>query len=371
MSISSLYDTAKQYADKILLEQPSFFSGSGGSLTLISDEKGEIIFGITSIRIADGRIITVPSEYSAIASMVVENKKKVLEMVTVSFYDYSVAEPSPYCLNLLLRADASNRDCRIAVSPDESITASELKEKFISEQAEADDNDIPTEFMDGFDFGEGNPFDEAEFDSEPSAESSAEPVEESVTSQPVQPEYQQPFVQPAQPYAQPNPQAFPNQPYPNQPYVQPNPQAFPNQPYAQPYGYPQMYGQPYGQPYGYPQMYGQPYGQPYGYPQMYGQQQPNSQSVYIDSANPYNVNPQGQSASVANSGNVAEPAEAPRYAEPEQNLMQKKLASLIGDSGNKQPEPQSPEISKEEMLRRANLDKKSAKGGLGGFFGKK
>ena len=105
-------------------------------------------------------------------------------------------------------------------------------------------------------------------------------------------------------------------------------------------------------------------GQPYGYPQqMYGQQA--NQSVYIDSANPYNVNQQGQSVSA----NVSE-SEPPKYTEPEQNLMQKKLASLIGESNKHEPapEPPKPEISKEEILRRINQEKKSAKGG---FFGKK
>lgn len=347
MSISSLYDTAKQYADKIMLEQPSFFSGSGGSLTLIADENGEIMFGITSIRITDGRIITVPSEYSAIASMAIENKKKAVEMVTISFYDYSVTTPNAYCLNLLLRVSAENGSCQIAISTEESISAIELKEQFLAEQSQADEDDIPSEFMDGFDFGEGNPFDATEFDSEPV------------------PEYNDPIPEPVpqqiqnQPYAQLNPQAAPF-PYPNQPYAQPNPQ-FPNQPY-QPYGYPQ---QPYGYPYGYP--YPQ---QPYGYPypqQPYMPQQP-SQSVYLDNANPYNVNQQG---SVQTSVQLSENG-VPKYNnEAEQNIMKKKLASLIGgDTGvsEEKEEPVREQISKEEMLRRMNQEKKSAKGG---FFGRK
>ncbi len=365
MSISSLYDTAKQYADKIMLEQPSFFSGSGGSLTLIADENEEIIFGITSIRIADGRIITVPSEYNAIASMAIENKKKAVEMVTISFYDYSVTTPSAYCLNLLLRAGAENSSCQIAVSTEESISANELKEQFLAEQAQTDENDIPSEFMDGFDFGAGNPFDATEFDSEPEISEYSEPVPET--------EYQQPVQN--QPYMQPNPQTapFPN-PYPNQPYA-PNPQ-FPNQPY-QPYGYPQqpyMPNQPYApnpqfpnqpyQPYGYPQ---QPYmpNQPYGYP-MYSQQ-PN-QSMYLENANPYNVNPQG---SVQTSVPLSDTG-VPKYNnETEQNIMKKKLASLIGEDMNapEEKEETAPEpLSKEEMLRRMNQEKRSAKGG---FFGKK
>lgn len=350
MSISSLYDTAKQYADKIMLEQPSFFSGSGGSLTLIADENGEIMFGITSIRITDGRIITVPSEYSAIASMAIENKKKAIEMVTISFYDYSVTTPNAYCLNLLLRADVENGSCQIAISTEESISASELKEQFLAKQSQSDEDDIPSEFMDGFDFGEGNPFDATEFDNEPVSEYN-EPIPEPVPQQ----------IQ-NQPYAQPNPQAAPF-PYPNQPYAQPNPQ-FPNQPY-QPYGYPQ-------QPYGYPQqLYGYPYPQqPYGYPypqQPYMPQQP-SQSVYLDNANPYNVNQQG---SVQTSVQLSENG-VPKYNnEAEQNIMKKKLASLIGGDTSVPEEKEEPvreQISKEEMLRRMNQEKKSAKGG---FFGKK
>lgn len=370
MSISSLYDTAKQYADKIMLEQPSFFSGSGGSLTLIADENNDITFGITSIRITDGRIITVPSEYSAIASMAIENKKKAVEMVTISFYDYSVTTPNAYCLNLLLRAGAENGSCQIATSTEESISASELKEQFLAEQAQANEDDIPSEFMDGFDFGAGNPFDATEFDSEPAVLNN-EPADE-----PEMPEYSEPVpepaVQPNQPYAQPNPQTnpqaapFPN-PYPQQPYAQPNPQ-FPNQPY-QPYGYPQ-------QSYGYPQQpYGYPYPQqPYGYPypqQPYMPQQPQSQpaqSVYLDSANPYNGNPQG---SVQTSVPLSENG-MPKYNnETEQNIMKKKLASLIGADANApeaKEEPAPEPISKEEMLRRMNQEKKSAKGG---FFGKK
>lgn len=375
MSISSLYDTAKQYAEKIMLEQPSFFSGSGGSLTLIADDKDEIIFGITSIRVTDGRIITVPSEYSAIASMVVEKKKNAVEMVTISFYDYSVTLPNAYCLNLLLRAGASNGGCNIAVSPDESITADELKEKIIAEQNETEENEIPAQFMDGFDFGGGNPFDEASFDSDPEPEPEPAGVEDDsdVNYYPETNAVPESETDDQQTNPQPNPQ----QPFPAPPY------GYPQQPYGypqQPYGYPQ---QPYGypqQPYGYPP---QPYGyppQPYGYPpqQMYGQQpagQQSGQSVYLDSAAPYPVNPQ---TSVQTSAHLSDSADTPRYNnEAEQNLMQKKLANLIGSSGaapaSPTPEPEpAPEASKpetkEEMLRRINQEKKSAKSG---FFGKK
>lgn len=384
MSISSLYDIAKQYADKIMLEQPSFFSGSGGSLTLITCENDEIIFGITSIRVTDGRIITIPSEYNAIASMVVENKGRALEMVTISFYDYSVTLPTPYCLNLLLRANDANNSCRIATSTEESISALQLKKQFIAEQSDTDNNDIPSEFMDGFDFGSGNPFDDTSFDEEPVAETQTEEETDAFEYTDPVPDtnYQQPYMN--QPYGQP--QQFPNSPYQNpnsapaanQPYGYPQQQPY-GYPQQQPYGYPQqpyVYPQqPYGysqQPYGYPQQqpYGYPQQQPYGYPQQqpygYPQQQP-TQSVYVDNANPYNVNPQG---SVQNSIPVQDTS-APNY-ETEQNMMQKKLADLIGNTSNPADNTDNPapehEISKEEMLRRMNQEKKSAKGG---FFGRK
>lgn len=369
MSISSLYDTAKQYADKIMLEQPSFFSGSGGSLTLISTENGDIIFGITSIRVSDNRIITVPSEYNAIASMVVEKKKNAVEMVTISFYDYSVTLPNAYCLNLLLHSGSSGGNCQIAKSLDESISASELKAQYIAEQSETDENEVPAEFMDGFDFGEGNPFNDVVFDeNEPESVKESESAsyddetgvyhENTVEAEQPQPapfaqQPQNPFPQqPQQPYPQ---QTYPQQPFPQQPY------GYPQQPYGypqQPYGYPQ---QPYG---GYPQqMYGgypqQMYG---GYPQqMYGQQ-PN-QSMYIDGTNPYNASQQGS---------VQLPdGETSKY--DSENLMQKRLANIMGNNNKTepapepQPEPAKPK-TKEELLKEMEQKKKSEKGGM---FGKK
>lgn len=376
MSISSLYDTAKQYADKIMLEQPSFFSGSGGSLTLISTENGDIIFGITSIRVSDGRIITVPSEYNAIASMVVEKKKNAVEMVTISFYDYSVTLPNAYCLNLLLHSGASGGNCQIAKSLDESISASDLKAQYIAEQSETDENEVPSEFMDGFDFGEGNPFNDVVFD-EDEAESVQENTIESVEDETgvyhentVESEQPQPAPytqQPQNPFPQQPQQPFPQQSFPQQPFPQ-QPYGYPQQPYGypqQPYGYPQ-------QPYGYPQqMYGgypqQMYG---GYPQqMYGQQ-PN-QSIYIDNANPYNVSQQG-SVQVPD-------GETSKY--DSENLMKKRLANIMENKGKSEPAPdesaqQAPPPpappqpakpkTKEELLKEMEQNKKSARGGLFG-----
>ena len=376
MSISSLYDKAKQYADKIMLEQPSFFSGSGGSLCLILTENQEIVFGITSIRISDGRIITVPSEYNAIASMVVENKKKAVQMVILSFYDYSVCQPNAYCFNLLLRAGAGNADCQIAISPEESVSASDMKENLAVSAENSDNKDVPSEFLAGFDFGEDNPFDSFIPDEESQLNIQAQRTVPANMSE--QPAPQQ------NPYMQPDMSKDYQQPFPQQPYVQPQ---YPHQnPYIQPANMGMEYQQPFPQqPYMQPQYSQNPYVPPYvvpypqqAYPQQFPQQpyvQP-QQSIHIDNTAPYPVNPQN---SIHNSQHIPEnnasDANSDIYTDSEQSIMAKKLANLINDSSmaseadnQLQNTQRSNEISKEEMLRRANQDKKAAKGG---FFGKR
>ena len=376
MSISSLYDKAKQYADKIMLEQPSFFSGSGGSLCLILTENQEIVFGITSIRISDGRIITVPSEYNAIASMVVENKKKAVQMVILSFYDYSVCQPNAYCFNLLLRAGAGNADCQIAISPEESVSASDMKENLAVSAENSDNKDVPSEFLAGFDFGEDNPFDSFIPDEESQLNIQAQRTVPANMSE--QPAPQQ------NPYMQPDMSKDYQQPFPQQPYMQPQ---YPHQnPYIQPANMGMEYQQPFPQqPYMQPQYSQNPYVPPYvvpypqqAYPQQFPQQpyvQP-QQSIHIDNTAPYPVNPQN---SIHNSQHIPEnnasDANSDIYTDSEQSIMAKKLANLINDSSmaseadnQLQNTQRSNEISKEEMLRRANQDKKAAKGG---FFGKR
>lgn len=410
MSISSLYDTAKQYADKIMLEQPSFFSGSGGSLCLILTESQEIIFGITSIRISDGRIITVPSEYSAIASMVVENKKKAVQMVILSFYDYSVCQPNAYCLNLLMRAGAENADCQIAVSPEESVSASSILADLAASAENSEAESVPTEFLDGFDFGGENPFDdfvpepEEVFQPDEQQEDNDSPVQQmqqtapsgmegqQINNNPPPQPYGQPF--PQQPYMQPFPQQPYMQPqYPQQPYMQPNmngmdyQQPFPQQPYIpqypqQPYMQPNMNGMDYQQPYMQQPFPQQPYMPQYPYMQQTFPQQPQG-SVYMDNAASYQGGQQGSvqspvQNSVQGSQYIPEnnnSANSMDMSDMEQSIMAKKLASLINDSsrasgaGSQMKNPQqSNEMTKEEMLKRAMQDKKAAKGG---FFGKR
>ncbi|MDE5937274.1 MAG: hypothetical protein K2G83_07705, partial [Ruminococcus sp.] len=142
--------------------------------------------------------------------------------------------------------------------------------------------------------------------------------------------------------------------YPQQAYPQPNM----NMDYQQPF--PQ-------QPYIYPQYPQQPYMQP-------------QQSIHIDNIAPYQTNPQNPSQnSVHNSQHIPESTVSDVnldvHTDSEQSIMAKKLANLINDSSmasgvDNQPQntQRSSEISKEEMIKRANQEKKAAKGG---FFGKR
>ncbi|MCI6561142.1 MAG: hypothetical protein MR434_07010, partial [Ruminococcus sp.] len=210
MSISELYAAAKSYAEKIMMEQPNFFSAAG-SVCLIRTENDDIISGVSGIRIFDSRIEIVPAELNAAAYLVAEKKKKAVQMIIISFHDYSVCMPSEKSLNILLRAGAENSDCLIAVSPDETRSLSAIKEEYVA--SGKDKQDIPEEFLSGFDFG--------------GSDDSNEPEEApAANAQPVQPE--QPAAQPQQNYAN----TFPQQQYQQQAYMQ-QPAAFPQQQYMQ------------------------------------------------------------------------------------------------------------------------------------------
>ncbi|MGN0576674.1 MAG: hypothetical protein ACI4J2_11680, partial [Ruminococcus sp.] len=285
MSISELYATAKSYAEKIMMEQPNFFSAAG-SICLIRTENDEIISGVSGIRIFDSRIETVPAELNAAAYMIAEKKKKAVQMIVISFHDYSVCMPSEKSLNVLLRAGAENADCLIAVSPDESRSLSDIKEEYAA--SGKDKQEIPEEFLSGFDFGRSDDSDEpeeipaADAQAVQPEQTAAEPQQSYANPFPQQQYQQQPFAD-AQPYQQPymqQPAAFPQQQFAQQPAGGEYQQQYAQQPadpsfQQQTAGQTEYQQQPYmQQPYQQPYMQ-QPYQQPYmqqPYQQPYMQQ---------------------------------------------------------------------------------------------------
>ncbi|MGN1105774.1 MAG: hypothetical protein ACI4RH_03920, partial [Huintestinicola sp.] len=227
MVISSFYNTAKTYAEKVRQEKPAFYSEPGASLCLIMADNQEIFTGITGIKISEGNVETVHSEANAIMSMIAANKPKAKQMIIISFKDQSVLKPCHDCLDMLIRADEDNGKCEVVLSPDSSDTAINLKAAvttvsadFLEKKTESEDAPIlgaPAEFVSGFEFDADNPFLD-------SGSSEAPPEVKTIQQEQTQPDMQQQFAQqgmyqqyPAQGYAQ---QQGAYQQYPAQGYAQ-------------------------------------------------------------------------------------------------------------------------------------------------------
>ena len=170
MVINSFYNTAKTYAEKIRQEKTAYYKEPGATLTLVMSEEQEIFSGVTSIKINEGKVDTIHSEAIAIMSMIAANQPKAKQMVTIAFKDQSVVKPCDECLDLLLKADADNGKCEIAIAPTQTETAINLKSQATNITAEFLEKDTktevenvpdlgaPAEFVSGFEFDADNPF---------------------------------------------------------------------------------------------------------------------------------------------------------------------------------------------------------------------
>lgn len=139
MTINSLYETAKDYIKKIKTERPDYYSANS-CLTLILNGSQELFAGTTGVKISGDSVETVHSEFNAITLINSGQKTNAVQMITVSFSDYSVCKPSTSCVELLLSTDTTNSSCEIAVSPQESVSAVDLisVSEFIFDESEAD-----------------------------------------------------------------------------------------------------------------------------------------------------------------------------------------------------------------------------------------
>ena len=353
MVISSFYNTAKTYAEKVRQEKPAFYSEPGASLCLIMADNQEIFTGITGIRISEGNVETVHSEANAIMSMIAANKPKAKQMIIISFKDKSVLKPCHDCLDMLIRADEDNGKCEVALSPDSSDTAINLKAAvttvsadFLEKKTESEDAPIlgaPAEFVSGFEFDSDNPFLDT-------GSSEAPPEVKTIQQDNAKPEMQQQYLgqgayqqYPGQGYAQ---QQGMYQQYPGQGYAQQQGmyQQYPAQGYAQQQGAYQQYpGQGYGQQQGAYQQYpGQGYAQqPASYPKG------TEKSVYISDV-----------ISTAAAAQYQPSPSASRYAdEGGENVLKQRLASLFSDEDDTDDES----LSKEELIKQSKEMKKAAK----------
>ena len=287
MDISTLYSTAKNFADILKQSKPNFTADPDSNICLIVADDQEIYTGVTSVTVnSEGVPNVLSAEYNAALLMNAANAKAV-QMIIISFEDHSFFEPDEKTLKYLMHASVENGSCDVVMSPEESEKAASMLPESSNDFFSGFDDapaavGAPADFASGFDVDSANPFNAAP------PQSNAENAPQSLYSQPAEAQqmgasgFQNPYANqggyPQQPGGYPQqPGGYPQQPggYPQQPGGYPQqPSGYPQQPSGypqQPGGYPQQPGGYPQQPGGYPQ-------QPGGYPQQNGR---------FPQANPY------------------------------------------------------------------------------------
>lgn len=143
MEINELYNTARNYIEKIKKEKPFYFFEHDSSLCLIKTEK-QIFCGTTCIKIDNGNVETVSSDYNAVLLFIANSKSKAEQMIVVMADDYRITVPFSESIQTLLRAGACNGKCQIIISESQSISC----ENFCATSS-AQENSL--DFFSGFD----------------------------------------------------------------------------------------------------------------------------------------------------------------------------------------------------------------------------
>ena len=230
MDISTLYSTAKNFADILKQSKPNFTADPDSNICLIVADDQEIYTGVTSVTVnSEGVPNVLSAEYNAALLMNAANAKAV-QMIIISFEDHSFFEPDEKTLKYLMHASVENGSCDVVMSPEESEKAASMLPESSNDFFSGFDDTpaavgAPADFASGFDVDSANPFNAAP------PQSNAENAPQSLYSQPA--EAQQMGASGFQnPYA--NQGGYPQQPggYPQQPggYPQQNgrfPQANP------------------------------------------------------------------------------------------------------------------------------------------------
>ena len=121
MEINELYNTARTYIEKIKKEKPFYFFEHDSSLCLMKTDK-QIFCGTSCIKINNGNVETVSSDYNAVLLFIANSKSKAEQMIVVMADDYRITVPFSESIQMLLRAGASNGKCQIIISESQSIS---------------------------------------------------------------------------------------------------------------------------------------------------------------------------------------------------------------------------------------------------------
>ena len=143
MEINELYNIARIYIDKIKKEKPFYFFEHNSSLCLIKTST-QIFCGTTCIKINNGNIETVSSDYNAVLLFIANSKEKAEQMIVVMADDYRITVPFYESIKMLLKAGSCNGKCQIVISESQSISS----ENFCADSSRSNNS---FDFFSGFD----------------------------------------------------------------------------------------------------------------------------------------------------------------------------------------------------------------------------
>lgn len=127
MKINDLYDSAKEYINKLKAEKPNFVSDPDAAICLAVNEKNELFTGVTSFRITGGKIEAIHAEAALLMLMKSAGQMKVRQMITVQVKDNSIIQPCGECLDMLFGMDQENNSCAIVTEPDKAVSAMNIR----------------------------------------------------------------------------------------------------------------------------------------------------------------------------------------------------------------------------------------------------
>lgn len=117
--MKSLIETARSLAGEYTLARPSFTAGAVGAALLSAS--GQVYSGIC-VELACG--IGFCAEHAAMAEML-KKRETVIDTIVASKAD-GIVPPCGRCREMMYQLDARNKDAKIILSPDRTVTLNEL-----------------------------------------------------------------------------------------------------------------------------------------------------------------------------------------------------------------------------------------------------
>ncbi|MDE5853621.1 MAG: hypothetical protein K2H19_00965 [Ruminococcus sp.] len=161
MGKNIFYSIVKEYAEALVSQRPDCASVEGAAICAILTSAHDIFAGVTGISLCNNIVQSVPAEYIAVTAMNNAGQTKALQMITLSFADFSVIKPESEGVAIMLESDPENNKCEVFISENESVSAV----SFIGfDEVQHDETDVETykasnnpesvesrDFLNGFD----------------------------------------------------------------------------------------------------------------------------------------------------------------------------------------------------------------------------